>query len=114
DLFLGCEIAAQDWLDLHDSEVSVTNAHRRDAFRLADPREYRTKRLISGHVFEHRVLTLPVGDVGSGDLAAVVAFRREVAPDQHYAVGLIEGQGFEQNCVNYAENCGISSNTESK
>ena len=111
---LGGEDAAAEQRDAHEVEI-VRRDHVGEqaasgvAFGEADHRE-----VVGRETGEDAVLATQIDEVGVGEGAVAIGFTGIAAVEPYEFLGLVDGQGFQQEGIDEAENRGIGADAESQ
>ena len=69
--------------------------------RIADAREVRARVRHRGHAFEHRVLALPIDEIGRCNHVVRMRVLNAVFPNDHQAGWITVGQRSQQESIDY-------------
>lgn len=102
-VFLGQESSSKLWLDAEKANEVSGDAAAVDPFGLADARQVKARVVYYCHAFEDLVLVAPVWEVAGRDRIDREHVCGSLLPDHDKPLGVLIGQGVQQDRINHAE-----------
>ena len=114
-IFIGPEDASVKRLNAEHRKEAVTHERRADRLGFAVAGDVETGAMVESHLLKDIILFLPIEEVRCRDREArhsgETCLGRDM-PELDEAIGIVEGQGLQQDGVNHAEDGGIGTDTE--